>query len=80
MRKARKEMIMPRFYELLLSIVGHVPGPRSPRVTHAAPADAKAGKQPRRRRKGQAPPLFQGDNRLRRDIGLPPVDHRGLPM
>jgi hypothetical protein len=80
MREARMETIMPNFYELLLSIVGHVPGPRAPRVTHDAPADAKAGKRPRRRRKGQAPPLFQGDNRLRRDIGLPPLDHRGLPM
>jgi hypothetical protein len=24
--------------------------------------------------------LFQGDNRLRRDIGLPPLDRHGLPM
>lgn len=71
---------MPRFYKLFLSIVGHVPAPRSFRVTHAASADGKAGTRPRRGRKGQAPPIFRGDNRLRRDIGLPPIDHRGLPM
>ena len=68
---------MPSFYELFLSIVGHVPGPRSRRMTHLAPSDAKAGKLPRRSRKGQAPPT---DNRLRRDVGLPPIDERGLPM
>jgi hypothetical protein len=80
MCEARKEKIMPSFYELFLSIVGHVPGPRSPRVTHVAPPDAKAGKRPRRKRKGQAPPVFRGDNRLRRGVGLPPVDERGLPL
>ena len=80
MCKARTEKIMPSFYKLFLSIVGHVPAPRSFRVTHAASADSKAGKRPRRGRKGQAPPIFRGDNRLRRDIGLPPVDHRGLPI
>ncbi|HEX4570689.1 MAG TPA: hypothetical protein VH184_09710 [Dongiaceae bacterium] len=71
---------MPSFYKLFLSIVGHVSAPRSFRVTHAASADGKAGTRPRRGRKGQAPPVFHGDNRLRRDIGLPPIDHRGLPM
>ena len=71
---------MPSFYKLFLSIVGHVPAPRSFRMTHAASADGKAGKRPRRGRKSQAPPVFRGDNRLRRDIGLPPIDHRGLPM
>ena len=80
MRKARREKIMPSFYKLFLSIVGHVPARRSFRMTHAASPDAKAGKRPRRGRKGQAPPIFHGDNRLRRDIGLPPIDHRGLPM
>jgi hypothetical protein len=70
---------MPSFYELFLSIVGHVPGPRS-RVTHVAPGAGKAEKRPLRRRKGQAPPIFRGDNRLRRDVGLPPVDERGLPL
>ena len=69
---------MPKFYELLLAIVGHRSG--SPTVTHAAPAP-KGGVRPRRRgRKSQAPPLFRGDNRLRRDIGLPPLDERGLPL
>ena len=71
---------MPSFYKLFLSIVGHVSVPRSFRVTHAASGDAKAGKRSRRGRKGQAPPVFRGDNRLRRDVGLPPIDHRGLPM
>jgi len=80
MRKARTERIMPSFYKFILSIVGHVPAPRPFRVTHAASPDAEAGKRPRRGRKGQAPPVFRGDNRLRRDIGLPPIDHRGLPM
>ena len=40
MRKARREKIMPSFYKLFLSIVGHVPAPRSFRMTHAASADA----------------------------------------
>jgi hypothetical protein len=80
MRKARTEKIMPSFYKLFMSIVGHVPAPRSFRMTHAASADGKPGTRPRRGRKGQAPPIFHGDNRLRRDIGLPPIDHRGLPM
>ena len=80
MRKVRTEKIMPSFYKLFLSIVGHVPAPRSFRMTHAASADGKPGTRPRRGRKGQAPPIFHGDNRLRRDIGLPPIDHRGLPM
>jgi hypothetical protein len=70
---------MPSFYQLLLSIVGHV-GPRASRMTHAASFAASPRKRPKRGRKGQAPPLFQGDNRLRRDIGLPPLDRHGLPM
>lgn len=71
---------MPSFYELILSIVGHVSGARTSRLTHAASFAASPQKRPKRRRKGQAPPLFQGDNRLRRDIGLPPLDRHGLPM
>ena len=71
---------MPNFYELILSIVGHVPARRASRMTHAAPSGAKQGRQRKRGRKGQAPPLFQGNNRLRRDIGLPPLDDHGLPM
>ena len=71
---------MPNFYQLLLSIVGHVPGARASRLTHAASFAASPRKRPKRGRKGQAPPLFQGDNRLRRDIGLPPLDRHGLPM
>ena len=71
---------MPNFYQLLLSIVGHVSGPRASRLTHAASFAASPRKRPKRGRKGQAPPFFQGDNRLRRDIGLPPLDRHGLPM
>ena len=71
---------MPSFYQLLLSIVGQVSGPRESRMTHAASFAASPRKRPKRGRKGQAPPLFQGDNRLRRDIGLPPLDRHGLPM
>jgi hypothetical protein len=71
---------MPSFYELILSIVGHVSGVRASCMTHAASFAASPRKRPKRRRKGQAPPLFQGDNRLRRDIGLPPLDRHGLPM
>jgi hypothetical protein len=71
---------MPNFYQLLLSIVGHVPGTRASRLTHAASLTANPRKRPKRRRKGQAPPFFAGDNRLRRDIGLPPLDRHGLPM
>jgi len=71
---------MPRFYELLLSLVGHVPAIRPPRVTNAVSTPLAGSKRPKRGRKSQAPPLFQGNNRLRRDIGLPPVDDRGLPL
>ncbi|HZT20236.1 MAG TPA: hypothetical protein VFA23_12595 [Dongiaceae bacterium] len=71
---------MPGFYQLLLSIVGHGPASRDRTVTHAESRTADAAKPKRRGRKSQAPPLFRGDNRLRRDIGLPPLDDRGLPL
>ena len=71
---------MSSFYEFILSIVGHVSGARVSSMTHAASFAANPRKRPKRRRKGQAPPFFAGDNRLRRDIGLPPLDRHGLPM
>jgi hypothetical protein len=71
---------MPSFYELFLSIVGHVPVVRPSPLTPIAPAPAVRAKGPRRGRKGQAPPVFHGDNRLRADIGLPPLDRHGRPM
>ena len=71
---------MPSFYQLLLSIVGHVSAPRESSLTHAASSAASPRKRAKRGRKGQAPPLFRGDNRLRRDVGLPPLDRHGLPM
>jgi len=71
---------MPKFYSLLLSIAGRAPVTLADRVTDAAESVLQAVALPRRRLKSQAPPIFRGDNRLRRDIGLPPVDDRGLPL
>ena len=41
---------MSSFYELILSIVGHVSGARTPRLTHAASFAASPQKRPKRRR------------------------------
>jgi hypothetical protein len=68
---------MPSFQELFLSLIGHVPAGRTGRVTQAA---SQMFQNLRRERKSQAPPIFEGNNRLRRDIGLPPLDRRGLPL
>jgi hypothetical protein len=69
---------VPNFNELFVF------APRAAIVDHLTQA-AKALLQRRRKRSrqriGRAPPaLFQGNNHLRRDIGLPPLDRNGMPM
>ena len=69
---------MPNFNELFVF------APRAAIVDHLTQA-AKSLLQRRRRRGRQRigrapPPLFLGNNHLRRDIGLPPLDRNGLPM
>jgi hypothetical protein len=79
-RDARTEKIMPSFYQLILSMVGQASGLRSSRVTHAGPSRAKRIRPRGRGWRGQSPPIFMGNNHLRRDIGLPPLDRCGRPL
>ena len=46
-------------------------------VTQAARALLQRRRRLGRQRIGRAPPLFLGNNHLRRDIGLPPLDRHG---
>ena len=69
---------MPNFNELFFF------APRAAVVDYVTQA-AKALLQRRRRRGRQRigpapPPLFLGNNHLRRDIGLPPLDSSGRLM
>ncbi len=69
---------MPNFNELF------VIAPRAAivdQLTQAARALLQRRRKRSRQRVGRAPPaLFQGNNHLRRDIGLPPLDRNGLPL
>jgi len=49
-------------------------------LTQAARALLHRRRRLRRQRIGRAPPLFLGNNHLRRDIGLPPLDGNGRPL
>ena len=49
-------------------------------LTQAARAFLNRRRQRGRQRIGPAPPLFVGNNHLRRDIGLPPIDRYGRLM
>jgi hypothetical protein len=66
------------FFELFVSAGGRAPSAVVQRLTQAAAS--LFGRRRGRRRVGPAPPLFPGNNHLRRDIGLPPVDSYGRPI
>jgi hypothetical protein len=67
---------MPRFDGLFLAVAGRFPAAVADRLQRVV---AGLRQRAERRQKGQAPPVYLS-NHLRRDIGLPPVDHRGWPL
>jgi hypothetical protein len=68
------------FFDLFLSASGRAPTAIVERLTQAASALFNRPRPGGRRREGPAPPIFLGNNHLRRDIGLPPVDSHGRPI
>ena len=71
---------MTNFFELFLSTGGRAPVAIVERLTQAA--SGLFGRRLPRSRKRVTPahPIFPGNNHLRRDIGLPPVDSHGRPI
>ena len=70
---------MTNFLDLFLS-AGRAPTAIMERLTQAASALFNRPQPRGRRREGPAPPIFLGNNHMRRDIGLPPVDSCGRPI
>jgi hypothetical protein len=68
------------FFELFLSAGGRAPVAIIDRLTQAASALFNRPRPRSRKREGPAPPIFLGNNHMRRDIGLPPVDSYGRPI
>jgi hypothetical protein len=68
------------FFDLFLSAGGRAPTAIMERLTQAASALFNRRRPQGRRREGPAPPIFLGNNHMRRDIGLPPVDSCGWPI
>jgi hypothetical protein len=68
------------FLDLFLSAGGRAPTAIMERLTQAASALFNRPQPRGRRREGPAPPIFLGNNHMRRDIGLPPVDSCGWPI
>ena len=71
---------MTNFFDLFLSASGRAPAAIVERLTQAASALFNRPRPGGQRREGPAPPVFLGNNHLRRDIGLPPVDSNGWPI
>ena len=71
---------MTNFFELFLSTGGQAPVAIVERLSQAALALFGRPRPRGRRREGPAPPIFLGNNHLRRDIGLPPIDSYGRPI
>jgi hypothetical protein len=71
---------MSNFYELFLSAGSRAPASILARLAAAATHLFKRRKRRGRRRETAAPPIYLGDNRMRRDLGLPPVDRHGWPL
>jgi hypothetical protein len=63
---------MASFYELFLSFAARAPAVWVRRIRRARPKPREA--------RSDLPEIFLGNRRLRRDIGLPPVDERGWPL
>ena len=68
---------MSNFNELLFIAPGRARAAIVDGLTQAARALLHRRRRLGRRRIGRAPPLFLGNNHLRRDIGLPPLDRDG---
>lgn len=71
---------MTNFFELFLSTGGRAPVAIVDRLVETASAVFNRRPRSGRRRIGPTPPIFLGNNHLRRDIGLPPVDSHGRPI
>ena len=71
---------MSNFFELFLSAGGRAPVAVVERLAQAASALFNQGPPRGQMRESPAPPVFLGNNHLRRDIGLPPVDRHGRPI
>ncbi len=71
---------MSNFNELFFMSRGRASAAVIDGLTHAARAFLVRRRRRGRQRIGRAPPLFLGNNHLRRDIGLPPLDRHGQPM
>jgi hypothetical protein len=69
---------MSNFSELFQALAGRAAAAMFARLTEAASVLRRLSAE--WRRESQAPPIFLGDNHLRRDIGLPPLDDRGWPL
>ncbi|MGH6682828.1 MAG: hypothetical protein ACRECA_02690 [Pseudolabrys sp.] len=68
---------MSNFRELFLSSRNRASAAVIDGLTQAARAFLHRRRRRGRQRVGRAPPVFLGNNHLRRDIGLPPVDRYG---
>ena len=71
---------MSNFNELFFFAPGRARAAIVDSLTQAARALHRRRRRLRRQRIGRAPPLFLGNNHLRRDIGLPPLDRNGRPL
>lgn len=71
---------MSNFNELFFFAPGRARAAIVDGLTQAARALLHRRRRQGRQRIGRAPPIFLGNNHLRRDIGLPPVDSRGWPI
>jgi len=63
---------MASFYEIFLSFAARAPAAWARRIQRAKPKD--------RPLRNDLPEIFRGNQHLRRDIGLAPVDERGWPL
>jgi len=79
-REAPRRRFVTNFFEMFVFAGGRAPAAIVGRLNQAASALFRRPRPRKRKRIGPSPPLFLGNNHLRRDIGLPPVDSGGWPI
>lgn len=73
-RRARRRRILTSIIEPLLTATGRMPIAVAHRLTQAVKSLVDRVGRRRPEAKYRLPDSFRGNNHLRRDIGLPPVD------
>jgi hypothetical protein len=73
-RQARRRSILTRFIEPLLTATGRMPIAVADLLARGAKSLVDRVRRRRRKAENRLPDSFRGNNHLRRDIGLPPVD------